>query len=158
MRDALISYFHGEKLSGIAWGFAGVVSLLLAVGVVKFADRYRAMIWPLILFGVLQVGLGLSVGLRTDGRVARIEAELQKNPEQVRAAEEKRIGLINTAFVALKIVWILMFASGVVFIYLHRPTLFAVGLALVLEGAAMMVLDSAAEARHHVYYATLTRS
>jgi hypothetical protein len=157
MRDALVTYFHGEKLSGIAWGFAGVVSLSIAFGVIRFAGSYRAMIWPLIVFGLLQVGLGLSVGLRTDGRVARIEAALQKDSVKVRADEEKRIGLINTAFVALKIVWILMFVTGAIFIYLQRPTLFAVGLALVLEAAAMLALDSAAEARHHIYYATLTK-
>jgi hypothetical protein len=149
MRDALISYFAGEKQSALAWGFAGFVSLATADGIFWQARGYRAMLGPLLVFGLVQVGAALVLGLGTDKRVERL---LAVEPAKLAADEQARIVGVNRTFVALEATWGALIVAGAVMAFVsRRPTLFALGVGLILEGSAMLALDLAANRRAEVY-------
>jgi hypothetical protein len=159
MRDALLTYFTGERQSAFAWGFAGVVSISLAVGIWRWAGGYRAMMWPLVIFGVIQVAAACAVYIPNPARVAKLEAQLASEPQKLHAEESKRIEGMNKLFTGLKALWVILVLTGGTLMMLNRSaTLFAVGMALVLQGAATFVLDSAAARRSEIYAEALSRS
>jgi len=155
MHDALVQYFAGEKQSAFAWGAAGVIAIVLALGVWRLANDYRAMAIPLAIVAVVQLGLAGGLWLRTDARVQRLEAELRDDPAQLTAAERTRIGVVNRAFVAIEIVEAILWITGVSLALAGlgraRPTMLAVGLGLFLQASAMLALDLAAARRARIY-------
>jgi hypothetical protein len=159
MHEALVAYFQGEKQSALAWGAAGVIAVVVALGVWRLASEYRAFAIPVVIFGVIQLGLAASLALRTDGRVARYEAELRADAAKVRESERGRIRGINRAFVAIECVEIAVWLTGVALAFAGhgraRATMLAVGMGLALQASAMLVLDLAAHRRSNAYAAAI---
>ncbi|HEY4882061.1 MAG TPA: hypothetical protein VII08_00360 [Myxococcales bacterium] len=134
-------------------------SLALAAGVFRWAAGHRAMLWPILIFALIQVGVAASVGLRTDGRVARLEAELARDPAKLRADEHARVTTVNRAFAATEGVWIALWLTGAgLALFGGRATLFATGLGLLVEASAMLTLDLAAHRRSRAYAEAIERS
>jgi hypothetical protein len=159
MQEALIRYFAGEKASAWFWGGAGLVAVGLAIAVWRAVPVYRAMAVPLLIFGVIQVGLAAGLALRTDGRVAKMQHQLTADPAAFRSAEITRIRGINTFFKIVECVELALIVTGAALALMNgrgpKPTLFAVGLGLLLAGASMLALDLAAERRSHIYLTAL---
>jgi hypothetical protein len=159
MRDALLTYFAGERQSAFAWGFAGLVSLTVAVGIWRWAGGYKAMMWPLVIFGLIQVGAACAVYLPNPARVAKLEAQLSAEPQKLHADEEKRITNMNQLFTYLKLLWVaLVLVGGALTVMNKSAAMFAVGMGLILQGATTFVLDSAAARRSEIYAEALSRS
>jgi hypothetical protein len=149
MRDALVAYFAGEKLSSLAWGFAGIVSLAAAAGIFWQARGHRMMLAPLIVFGLIQLAAAFALGVGTDRRVEKL---LATEETKLRADEAQRIARVNATFVALEAAWGALATTGAALaLFARRPSLFALGLGLLLEGSAMLALDAAAARRSHAY-------
>ena len=89
MQGALVRYFAAEKQESLLFVAAGAVALLAAALLLRGGGPYRAMAWPLLAVGVIQLAVGGSVFLRTESQVATLEARLAADPAGFRA-EEKR--------------------------------------------------------------------
>ena len=149
----LTDYFTAEKYG--AW-------LLVVLAVAGFAlsaylwfkrSAFLAMIWPLIVVGILIVAVGLGVGLRTPSQVAALEQGLQTAMADTVATETKRMQRVNKSFRIVKIVEIALIVAGLLLIALLPipGTWSSVGLGLVLVASVVLVFDTFAHHRAEVY-------
>ncbi len=153
MHDALVSYFTGEKQGGLWFLGTGIVALAAGGWAYRHPAWYRAILYPLLIVGVIQVGAGLVLQLRTDSQVARLEKQLSENPTGYKAEESSRLEKTLLGFRIFKICWLLLIAAGVFLAYrspAESPRL-AMGIGLIAQGAAMLVLDLFAESRAQIY-------
>jgi hypothetical protein len=149
----LTNYFTAEKNG--AW-------LLVVLAIVGFAfsaylwfnrSAFLAMVWPLILVGLLVGAVGVGVGLRTPAQVAALERSLETARAETVAAEIKRMDRVNRNFRIVKIVEIALVAAGLLLIiFLPIPgTWSSVGMGLVLVASVVLVFDTFAHYRAEVY-------
>ncbi|MEW6775098.1 MAG: hypothetical protein AB1405_02285 [Bdellovibrionota bacterium] len=153
MHEALISYFTGEKQGGLWFLGTGIVALAIGGWVCRHPAWYRAILYPLLIVGMIQAGAGLVLQLRTNSQAARLEKQLFENPAEYKAGELSRLEKTMLGFRVFKVCWLLMIAAGVFLAYrspAESPRL-AVGIGLIAQGAAMLVLDLFAESRAQIY-------
>lgn len=157
MQEQLSTYFQGEKLGALAFGLAGVFAVIVAIAVLRLAPAYRAILYPLLIVAAVELGVCGALQLRTDSRVARLQEQLRSDPAGFQRAELARIRGLMVAFRVIEVIEIAMFLGGAAlcFALRERPAAFAVGLGLILQGAAMLACDLAAERRAHAYLAAL---
>lgn len=163
--DILHAYFRGEATE--AWFFIVPAGLLLmAVG--------SALLWqnrtpfdfglslPSLLFGLLLVVVGGTVGARTPSQVAQLEAVYQRSPVELAQAElprmEKVVQNFRTTFYAFGA----LAAVGLVLLYgVRREWSTGLGIALIVGAGIGLTVDGVAERRAHPYVEalkSLTRS
>lgn len=158
----LHAYFDGEKQGGIGFATVGLIALVAVALLWRFGPaHYAALKWPLLVVGLVELGAGLGVYLRTDGQVAKLESEISRRDTSSAAvqAETTRMQKVMTSFAIIKIVELVLLVGGVIVTYtLHdRPVWFAVALGLILQSAAMLAMDLFAEQRARPYVAALER-
>jgi putative effector of murein hydrolase len=155
----LAEYFAAERQG--AW-------LLLALGPASFAfawflwstrSSFMAMLWPLVLIGVLEVAMGAVVALRTPGQVATLEQELRTSAAKVMDAENLRMAKVNRNFRLVKVVEAVVIAAALLMILLLPlgGTLSSVGLGLLLQATVLLVFDAFAHQRALAYAQWLNR-
>lgn len=159
MQQQLHAYFEGEKLGGLAFGLTGVFAVLAAIGVWRYAAGYRAMLWPLLLVAGVELAVCVGLQVRTGPQVARLEAQLQRDPAGFYADEGRRMAGVMRNFKVIEVVELLALATGIAMAFLlsHREAAFAVALGLILQSSAMLVGDFAAERRGRAYVAALAQ-
>jgi hypothetical protein len=108
---------------------------------------------PLVLIALIQIGVGGSVYLRTDGQVAALSAQLAKEPAAYVSAETARMEKVMAGFRTYKVVEIAIFALGVALSYAfaRRPMAYSAGIGCILQASAMLVADLFAEHRGQAY-------
>jgi hypothetical protein len=150
---ALVRYFQAEKQAGALCLALGVVALAVSIAVWRSGWVFRAIVFPLGLVGVLQVGIGATLLLRTDRQVAGLARAFEESPEEAARIELARMARVNASFRLIEIFEIVLLAAGVVLAmgFRARPVLVGVGMGLVLQAGAMLVFDVIAEQRAHVY-------
>jgi hypothetical protein len=153
MQSQLLRYFAAEKAESVIFVLMGVVALGVSVWLWRTGSSYRGMMWPLGLIALIQLGVGGSIYLRTDGQVAALTAHLASTPEAYQAAEAARMEVVMRSFALYKLVELALFAVGVglTYAFRNRETLYAVGIGLVLQSSLMLVADLFAEKRGDEY-------
>lgn len=151
--------FAVEKQESVLFVAAGAVALLAAAMLLRGGGPYRAMAWPLLAVGIIQLAVGGSVFVRTDRQVAVLEARLAADPGAYRAEERARMERVMAAFRLYKAVEIALLATGVALVlaFPRREGLYAAGIGLVLQAALMLVLDLFAEKRGRDYLDAVAR-
>lgn len=159
MHEQLISYFEGEKQGALIFGAVGLLAVLISAMVWRWSTPYRAMIFPLLLIGAIEIGVCIALQARTDAQVARLTEQLRTDPAAMRAAELARITRVNTSFRVVEVVEVVLWIAGavLVFAFRHSQAAFSVGLGLILQTSAILAMDLIAERRAHVYTAALNR-
>jgi hypothetical protein len=156
MTEAMHSYFHGEKWEGPFFAGAGV----LAGGAGAFllaqpSDLARGAAWPLLGVGLIQLAAGAVVFFRTDAQVAALDRLLLEDPARYRNDETSRIGRVNTTFRVLIATEIAIAAGGLAAAGAGRvmgsDVVVGIGLGLLAQGLAMLVLDAVAMERADRY-------
>lgn len=157
MRDAMVTYFAGEKAQGWFWLATGLAMAGFAVALLLRGSTLRAMGWPMIVIALIQVGAGIWLLSASDGRAAELSAKFAADAGATGAAELTRMRGVMRAFTVIEIVELVLLAAGVVvtLVARNRPTLFAAACGLIVQAAAMYVLDLAAENRGASYLAAL---
>lgn len=152
-----MTYFEGEKQGALIFGAVGVLAVMVSALVWRWGASYRAMVYPMLLIAAIEVGVCIGLQVRTDPQVARLTEQLRTDPAAMRKAELARITRVNTSFRIVEVVEIALWAVGVilVFAFRHRPAAFSVGLGLILQCSAMLVMDLVAERRALAYTAAL---
>jgi hypothetical protein len=155
--EPLIRYFEGEKLAASLALLLGVLSLGFAVWLYRSASPFRAMLIPLGLVGLVQIGIGVGLHVRTPGQVAALESGMTSDRPTTRNKELERMQKVMQSFKLIKAaeVALLVVALVLVFVLESRPVAVGIGMGLLVEAAVMLAFDVFAEHRGEVYLAFL---
>lgn len=158
--EALHTYFAAERQGGLVAALLGIASFAFSGWLASTSSAFRAMIAPLALIGLIQLGIGVTLWVRTPAQVSTLVAGISGEPaaaRSARGAEIVRMERVMKSFVVIKAVEILLIAVGAALIFLVRQRGWAVGLGmgLLVQAAVMLVFDVFAEARAEIYMAWL---
>ena len=150
----LTAYFTAEKHGGLLLIVLATASVALAVYLFTTKSLFVAMAWPVLVFGAVELVIGLSVAGRASAQIAEIEAGLQSKRTVTITTEIERMARVNGTFELIKKVEIALIAVSLLFAIV-RPapqTLGAIGLGILLQCAALLAFDTFAHHRaiHYV--------
>lgn len=153
----LRGYFRGEVQGGIGFASVGVIALVAAFLLWRSEHVHRAMFWPLLVIGIIEAVVGVGVSVRTPRQVATLERQLADSPDAFRREEGARMQKVMKSFATIKVVELVLFVAAVAITYwrAQHPVWFGVALGLLLQSAAMLVMDLLAEHRARVYLAAI---
>jgi hypothetical protein len=159
MEAEMARYFAAERAASAVLLLCAVAGAVLAAGLLALRSPYRAMAWPLVAIGLVQLVVGATIFLRTPGQAARLTERLRSSPSECRAEETARMRRVQRSFVLYKRVEIGLLALGLAFASIdgYGRTLYSVGLGLMLEAGLMLALDLRAERRGQRYLEAVTR-
>jgi hypothetical protein len=160
MEAGMRGYFAGETRESFAFMGFGVVGL--GAGVPMFVSHdpvLRPMSIPIMALGVVQLALGIGLLARTSAQVARLAEQLTKEPAAYREAEGTRMRGVMAGFQAYRLFELTVGVTGAVMAGIgharDEPMVLGVGLGMLVEAAAMLLLDSFAEERGRAYSALI---
>lgn len=162
MRRAMHEYFEGEARESWIFGGAGVVSLSAgALGLFAAKDDfYHGAAYPLLVFGAIQLGAGLVLGLRTHGQVEDLDTRLDHG-HAFWEKEAPRMRRVQTQFAVLEIVELALLATGIGLAtyggFAKERFISGVGVGLAVQASAMLALDHLASERADRYAAAIAR-
>lgn len=159
MHDELVRYFSAEKSESLLFLLAGVGALVASTLLVRSGSPYRGMAIPLGAIGLIQVVVGASVYLRTDGQVAALTGLLEGTPAEFQRAELVRMTAVMRSFQIYKAIEIVILIGGIALalLYPRRERLYAAGIGCILQGSLMLMLDLFAEKRGQIYIDAIRR-
>jgi len=148
----MTKYFLGEKNQGYGWGLAGGAALTLGAGLWTVDKPFeRAMSYPILAVGLVESVVAVLSLVRPDGRIKANEERIAQNPGLFLNEERARIRTVNRFFVGIEIFETAVAITGIGLVgaglHDHDKTLEGVGTGLVVQGAAMFLLDSIAHER-----------
>lgn len=150
-------YFAREKRGAAVFVAVGTAALAAATLVWGTGTPHRGMAVPLGVIGLLQLVVGASVFLRTDGRVVALRGRLAADAPAGRGAERDRMRRVVASFRVYRAIEIAMLTAGLTLLFLfpRRHPLWAAGLGCLLQGSVTLVLDRLAERRAEAYLEAL---
>lgn len=153
--EPLHNYFIGERQAGLCAALLGLSSLAFAFWLLRSVSPFRSMLIPLSVVGLLQLGVGVGLYLKTPAQVQALEQGLSQPGERpaTQAKETQRMQRVQANFVVLKIAWMVLIAVGLGLVLLARgrPAAVGVGLGILLQAVVMLAFDLFAEARGAAY-------
>lgn len=146
-------YFAAERAESAVFLACAVAAVAASAALAALRSPYRAMAWPLLGVGLVQLVVGAAIFLRTPGQRTRLGQQLRTAPAAYRAEETARMQRVQRRFVLYKRIEIGLLALGLALASVdsYGRTLYAVGLGLILEAGLMLALDLRAERRGHRY-------
>src|SRR5688572_29647045 len=138
-------YFAGEYRESFLFLGAGVASLGAGVPlVIEGRDVGRPMAVPLLVFGAVQLVLGIGLLIRTPGQVSALAAQLNGEPSAWKEAEAKRMRGVMNGFQVYRLFELVVGTTGAVmagvgYVRGSAPVL-GVGLGLLIEAATLLAL------------------
>ena len=159
MREAMLSYFHGEKQEALLFLLAGAGALVASGLLLRGDGPWRSMAWPLTAVAAIQVVVGLTVFLRTDVQVAGLAARLASDSASLRAEELARMARVLWSFRVYGLIEVVLIAAGVLVTarFPGQQSLYAIGVGLVIQASLMLVLDLFAAQRGRAYLDAIAR-
>jgi hypothetical protein len=153
MQGQMLRYFSEEKAESALFVLVGVVAIALSVWLLRTGSAYRGMAYPLTGVALIQLAVGGTVFLRTNGQLAELAAQLASSPAAYQAAEVARMEVVMRSFQLYKVLELTLFAVGVALTYVYRQKemVYALGLGLVVQSSLMLVADLFAEKRGDIY-------
>jgi len=157
MRESVTYFFAGEKLGALLAVILGIGTL--AASTLIWRTSYRWAVLPLGIIALLHIGVGAFIYLRTDRQVARLCAQLDRNPAEFKAEEGLRMQKIMRKFVVFKTVEVTLLALGVSLALFckRREELFAIGLGLIWQASVMLIFDLIMARRSQQYLEAIER-
>jgi hypothetical protein len=157
--EVMHGYFRGEKLE--AFGFILPIGvLLLAFAAVAIKVERPGFAWgvavPCIVFGLVVIATGATVGGRTSGQVAELDRLLTDGPSALLAIELPRMTQVNHAFALYVKGYLVLTVVGLGLRFaLSADWAHGTGAALILLAGLGFLIDGFAERRARVYTAAL---
>ncbi len=156
LTDAMSTYFKGEKNQGYGWGMAGLAGLTMGAGLYALDKPFeRAASYPIFIVGVIESVVAVLSFARPDGRIAANKELIAQNPSLFLQEERARVRTVNRFFVGIELFETAVAITGIGLVgaglHDHDKTLQGVGTGLVVQGAAMFLLDSIAHERAERY-------
>lgn len=157
--EQLQGYFRGERLEALLFIAPGALVLFALAGTALKAEGGAfgvAMAVPLIVFGLVFLGVGVGVGLRTPAQVAALEAEYGSAPKAMVEKELPRMRKVNAAWPIYLTTWTVLVLVGLGLRFgLSADWAHGLGPGLILVGAMGFLIDGFAERRARPYTAAL---
>jgi hypothetical protein len=155
--EKMTAYFIAEKQESLLFIAVGILAMCVAAWLYMNGHRLKSMAFPLAAIALIQLVVGGSVYLRTDGQLEGLRKQAIEAPAAFKAQESARMDKVMTNFSLYKWIEITLLAAGIGLIALwQRHDLAAgVGAGLALQSAFLLCLDLFAEARGETYLATL---
>lgn len=149
LMEPLLRYFDGEKHAATLALVLGIASVGFALWLYRGPSPFRAMLIPLALVGLGQLGVGAGLHLRTPGQVAALEAGLRADFSGARSAEVERMERVMRSFRMIKIAEVVLVAVAVALVMAmsSRPVAVGIGMGLLVQAAVMLAFDVFAERR-----------
>ncbi len=157
--EVMHRYFRGEKTEALF--FIATTGLALVVfGLTALKAERGGYAWgvavPSILYGLVLIAVGATVGLRTNHQVAELAQSFQQSPAAMVQKELPRMEKVNATFHATYYVLGIVAAAGLLIHYLGGPEWGrGLGATLILLGAIGLLIDGFAERRAQPYTAAL---
>ena len=157
MEAEVTRYFAAERAASALVLGCAIAAAVMSAALVALRSPYRAMAWPLVAVGLVQLIVGGTVLVRTPGQVARLTRQLRSSPTAYQAEEAARMRRVQRSFVLYKRIEIGLLAIGLALASVdgYGRTLYAVGMGLMLEAGLMLFLDLRAERRGRRYLETV---
>ena len=154
--DPMFRYFEGEKHAGALALALGLLAVAGALWLWRDAGPYRAMLYPLAIVGIIELGVGVGLLVKTGPQVATLTAAIEQTPEVALSRERERIVGVNARFELIKAVELMLIAlAAALIVFSGRPEWVGVGLGILLQATALLAFDIFAEQRAHLYAAWL---
>lgn len=162
MQLSMEQYFSGEVVDGWVFAVAGVTSIATGAGLLSLdSDLLYGMAFPLMGVGLVQLGLGLALLLRTPGQTDDLRLLLHADPVRYRTDELDRMHGVNRNFNLFKVIEIGLLVGGlftaVVGENTFSPKLTGIGIGVMIQSLIMFTLDIFAEERADSYTEQLRR-
>jgi len=153
MNPELISYFSAEKNGAALLLCMGVIGFIGSYALWQSKSNFVAMIWPLLVLGTLEIVIGATVAYRTPAQVQQLELGIANNKTATVSSELIRMERVNRNFAIVKLVESVLIGVGLLAISLFPlgSTWYAVGLGLIVQGAALLAFDAFAHHRAEEY-------
>lgn len=159
MSEILHAYFRGERVGSLYFLVPyrlGCLALAVVALRVERGGFGLGLAIPLALLGLLGLGVGGAVGLRTPAQVAALETQLAQDPTAFLATELPRMERVNQN-------WGRYLAGYVAFLVIGAGLRFGLkaelaqglGIGLIFFGASGLIIDGFAERRAQVYTTAL---
>lgn len=153
--ELMHAYFRGERIEALYFIVPIGVAMVAFAAVTLRAER-GGFAWglavPLILFGLLAIGAGAAVGLRTAGQVEALESGFQDNAGAMLAEELPRMQKVNDNWPVYIGMWTTLVLVGLALRFgLKADWAHGVGPAIILIGAVGFLIDGFAERRARPY-------
>jgi len=153
--EAMHAYFRGERIESLYFIVPIGVALVAFAAVTLRAER-GGFAWglavPLALFGIVAIGIGAAVGLRTAGQITDIETGFQSDPAAMVAEELPRMTKVNENWPIYVGVWATLVLVGLGLRFgLKADWAHGVGPAIILIAALGFLIDGFAERRARPY-------
>lgn len=155
--EPLFAYFRAERSGAGLLLAMGAAALLVAVAFRHDAGAHGAVAWPLALIGILEVGVGTLIVLRTDERVRRLRRTFASAPAAAHTEELRRMQRVRLSYRVLMIAEVALAAAGVLVLlaFPRHAAMRAIGAGCAVQGALLALFDVAAERRSRGYVSWL---
>jgi hypothetical protein len=153
----MLSYFTAEKQESLLFILVGLIAIGLGIWLWMNGHRLRSMAFPLVAVAAIQIVVGASVYMRTDGQVAALSVQREAAPAVMQTDEKARMAIVMKNFGLYKIIEIVLLGIGIALVLFMRSSDMAVGIGagLIIQSAFMLTLDMFAEFRAETYIAAL---
>jgi hypothetical protein len=153
------TYFRGEKLESFVFiAPFGLLCIAFAIAIL-YESRTPFSIGlaiPFLVLGAVLLGVGLAVGLRTDGQLAALNTLYASDKARFLAEELPRMQKVNAAWPTYIRTWCSFLAIGIVLRFIVKQDwAFGFGVGLIFFGAVGLIIDGFAERRAVPYTAAL---
>lgn len=147
-------YFLAEKQAGLLFLVIGAIAVVVAVVLffVLKTNFYKGAALPLVVIGILQLAVGITVFKRSDEDRFRNVYAYGMDPNQLRDKELPRMKTVNKNFVVMRWVEVVLLLAGIGLMFYFKSNAdktfwFGFGVALAIQAALMLGADFFAEKR-----------
>lgn len=155
MENQIIKYFNAEKIESLFFIGVGCGAFICAAWFFfqNKDDFFKGMIIPLLFVGAIQLIVGSTVFLRSNKDIAVTQTYLASGVNVIQSRESARMDIVMKNFVIYKWIEIAFILTGIVLLVAISDFDYwkGFGLALLLQGSIMLVLDIFAEKRGAEY-------
>lgn len=141
----------------IVWLFSAV-ELLAAIGFWYWGrtTMARYFIWPLLVMGLFLIAVGTGLYVANQPRIAQFENEYQREPKAFLEAEIQRTAKSQRDLaLVFRILPAIVIFAAVVIMLAPASVWRAIAVAIILNAAFLMVVDSNTGARNDAYHTRL---
>lgn len=159
--DHAITWCKGEIFEGRIILFAGIIVIILAFLFFKLGTtpNAKAMLYPLLVVGILFVAVGISMPYSNSKRIVEFQKAYTENPEGFVQSEKERVEGFRYMYTVTLIIALVSFAFALlVFWFSNSSMLKAVAIAMALFGISGLVIDHFSEERASIYYQKIEKA
>ena len=158
MPTAIETYFQAEQAESLLFAAIGIVALAASAYLLwRYGDALsKGLAIPLVVVGLIQLGVGGGVYLRTPAQMSDLKAQAAKDPARFKAEETTRMATVMANFQTYKIIEVAFILIGLaITLLVPQPFWLGIGMGLLIQGALMLPADITAEHRGAVYQAAV---